>query len=171
RCDKAEEQRRHNPGDAPPELAVAALVAFGIVACCPRHAPISSSPQGLFPILTAFTVGNTPYRPASLGLIDNGRRPIHLPFHDRRGPDRATTSLLSSLWLPCRRGLLLQIGAGTTESTKSPPRNRGAVMSDSIFTISKSAGGARYEIDTDKARLDRAFIHHFLARSHWAKGL
>jgi N-acetylglutamate synthase-like GNAT family acetyltransferase len=44
-------------------------------------------------------------------------------------------------------------------------------MSDSIFTIAKSAGGARYEIDTDKARLDRALIHGFLARSHWAKGL
>ena len=44
-------------------------------------------------------------------------------------------------------------------------------MSDSIFTICKHAGGARYEIDTDKARLDRALIHRFLARSHWAKGL
>jgi len=44
-------------------------------------------------------------------------------------------------------------------------------MSDSIFTISKRTGGARYEIDTDKARLDRALIHRFLARSHWAKGL
>jgi GNAT superfamily N-acetyltransferase len=44
-------------------------------------------------------------------------------------------------------------------------------MSDSIFTMCKSAGGARYEIDTDKARLDRALIHDFLARSHWAKGL
>jgi GNAT superfamily N-acetyltransferase len=44
-------------------------------------------------------------------------------------------------------------------------------MSDSILTRCKSAGGARYEIDTDKARLDRALIHRFLARSHWAKGL
>lgn len=44
-------------------------------------------------------------------------------------------------------------------------------MSDSIFTMRKIAGGARYEIDTDKARLDRALIHRFLARSHWAKGL
>ncbi|HKW52355.1 MAG TPA: GNAT family N-acetyltransferase [Stellaceae bacterium] len=44
-------------------------------------------------------------------------------------------------------------------------------MSDSIFTMCKSAGGARYEIDTDKARLDRALIHDFLSRSHWAKGL
>ncbi len=44
-------------------------------------------------------------------------------------------------------------------------------MSDSIFTISKRADGAHYEIDTDKARLDRALIHRFLARSHWAKGL
>lgn len=44
-------------------------------------------------------------------------------------------------------------------------------MSDSTFTISKSAGGARFEIDTNKARLDRALIHRFLASSHWAKGL
>jgi len=44
-------------------------------------------------------------------------------------------------------------------------------MSDSTFTISKSAGGARFEIDSDKARLDRALIHRFLSRSHWAKGL
>jgi ribosomal protein S18 acetylase RimI-like enzyme len=44
-------------------------------------------------------------------------------------------------------------------------------MSDRIFTVSKCAGGARYEIDTDKARLDRALILGFLARTHWAKGL
>lgn len=44
-------------------------------------------------------------------------------------------------------------------------------MSGSIFTVTKQAGGARYEIDTDKARLDRALIHRFLARSHWAKGI
>lgn len=45
-------------------------------------------------------------------------------------------------------------------------------MSDSsIFTVTKQAGGARYEIDTDKARLDRALIHRFLAGSHWAKGI
>jgi hypothetical protein len=28
-----------------------------------------------------------------------------------------------------------------------------------------------YDIDTDKARLDLAFIHGFLVRSHWAKGI
>jgi GNAT superfamily N-acetyltransferase len=44
-------------------------------------------------------------------------------------------------------------------------------MSDSIFTMCKSVGGAHYEIDTDKTRLDRGLIHDFLARSHWAKGL
>jgi N-acetylglutamate synthase-like GNAT family acetyltransferase len=44
-------------------------------------------------------------------------------------------------------------------------------MSNSIFTVCKSVGGAHYEIDTDKARLDRGLIHDFLARSHWAKGL
>ncbi|HWG78647.1 MAG TPA: GNAT family N-acetyltransferase [Stellaceae bacterium] len=45
-------------------------------------------------------------------------------------------------------------------------------MSDSIiFTLRKSVRGARYEIDADKARLDRGLIHEFLARSHWAKDL
>ena len=44
-------------------------------------------------------------------------------------------------------------------------------MSDSIFTKRKSVGGAHYEIDTDKARLDRGLIHDFLARSPWAKGV
>jgi ribosomal protein S18 acetylase RimI-like enzyme len=28
-----------------------------------------------------------------------------------------------------------------------------------------------YEIDTDKSRLDLAFVHDFLVRSHWAKGI
>ena len=44
-------------------------------------------------------------------------------------------------------------------------------MSDSIFTVCKSVGGAHYEIDADKARLDRDLVHDFLAGSHWAKGL
>ena len=44
-------------------------------------------------------------------------------------------------------------------------------MSDSIVTLCRSVGGAHYEIDSDKARLDRGLIHDFLARSHWAKGL
>jgi Acetyltransferase (GNAT) domain len=37
--------------------------------------------------------------------------------------------------------------------------------------LSKVAGGARYEIDADKARLDIGFVHAFLVRSHWANGI
>jgi len=44
-------------------------------------------------------------------------------------------------------------------------------MSESILPLSRIAGDARYEIDTDKARLDRALIHRFLVRSPWAKGI
>jgi GNAT superfamily N-acetyltransferase len=44
-------------------------------------------------------------------------------------------------------------------------------MTHSIFPIDRLVAGARYEIDTDMARLDRALIHRFLARSHWAKGI
>ena len=44
-------------------------------------------------------------------------------------------------------------------------------MKHGIFPVSKLVAGASYEIDTDKARLDRALIHRFLARSHWAKGI
>jgi GNAT superfamily N-acetyltransferase len=44
-------------------------------------------------------------------------------------------------------------------------------MTHSIFPIGRLVAGARYEVDTDKARLDRALIHRFLTRSHWAKGI
>ena len=44
-------------------------------------------------------------------------------------------------------------------------------MTHSIFPVAKLVAGASYEIDTDKARLDRALIHRFLMRSHWAKGI
>lgn len=44
-------------------------------------------------------------------------------------------------------------------------------MSDDTYPVLKLAQGVRYEIDTDKARLDRAVIHRFLAASHWAKGI
>lgn len=44
-------------------------------------------------------------------------------------------------------------------------------MTHSILPVSRLVAGASYEIDTDKARLDRALIHRFLARSHWAKGI
>jgi GNAT superfamily N-acetyltransferase len=37
--------------------------------------------------------------------------------------------------------------------------------------VSQVADGVRYEIDTDKARLDRAVIHRFLVNSPWAKGV
>jgi GNAT superfamily N-acetyltransferase len=44
-------------------------------------------------------------------------------------------------------------------------------MAQSIFPVSREAGQARYEIDTDKARLDLVVIHRFLTNSHWAKGI
>jgi GNAT superfamily N-acetyltransferase len=44
-------------------------------------------------------------------------------------------------------------------------------MQQSIFSVSKRAGGVRYDIATDPSRLDRRLIHRFLARSHWAKGI
>lgn len=37
--------------------------------------------------------------------------------------------------------------------------------------VVKIAGGARYEIDTSRVRLDLAMIHQFLAHSHWAQGI
>lgn len=44
-------------------------------------------------------------------------------------------------------------------------------MTASNFPVIRHAGGARYEIDTDQARLDLALIHGFLSGSHWAKGI
>jgi GNAT superfamily N-acetyltransferase len=44
-------------------------------------------------------------------------------------------------------------------------------MPESIFPAARRIGAAIYEIDTEKARLDRALIHGFLARSHWARGI
>jgi GNAT superfamily N-acetyltransferase len=44
-------------------------------------------------------------------------------------------------------------------------------MSQNLYPALKHAGGVRYEIDIDKARLDRALIHRFLVQSHWAKGI
>jgi GNAT superfamily N-acetyltransferase len=44
-------------------------------------------------------------------------------------------------------------------------------MTHSSFPVSRLVAAARYEIDTDKTRLDRALIHRFLTRSHWAKGI
>jgi GNAT superfamily N-acetyltransferase len=44
-------------------------------------------------------------------------------------------------------------------------------MQRSSFALAVAAGSVSYEIDTDRARLDLAMIHDFLARSHWAKGI
>jgi GNAT superfamily N-acetyltransferase len=44
-------------------------------------------------------------------------------------------------------------------------------MTQISFPVARQAAGTWYEIDTDKARLDLAAIHRFLARSHWAKDI
>jgi ribosomal protein S18 acetylase RimI-like enzyme len=44
-------------------------------------------------------------------------------------------------------------------------------MADQSFQLVKIADGFRYEIDTDRARLDMRVIHGFLAASHWARGI
>lgn len=44
-------------------------------------------------------------------------------------------------------------------------------MTSDIYPLIREVGGARFEIDTDTARLDLAAIHRFLAASHWAKGI
>jgi GNAT superfamily N-acetyltransferase len=44
-------------------------------------------------------------------------------------------------------------------------------MQRSSLALAVAAGSVSYEIDTDRARLDLAMIHDFLARSHWAKGI
>ena len=44
-------------------------------------------------------------------------------------------------------------------------------MADQPFHLAKTAGGARYEIDTDRNRLDFRVIRGFLTHSHWARGI
>jgi GNAT superfamily N-acetyltransferase len=44
-------------------------------------------------------------------------------------------------------------------------------MADQSYHLVKMAGGARYEIDTDRTRLDLRVIHGFLVGSHWARGI
>lgn len=44
-------------------------------------------------------------------------------------------------------------------------------MADQSFQLVKIADGVRYEIDTDRARLDMRVIHGFLGASHWARGI
>jgi ribosomal protein S18 acetylase RimI-like enzyme len=51
------------------------------------------------------------------------------------------------------------------------PTYEGAVMADQSFHLVRTADGVRYEIDTDRTRLDMRVIHGFLATSHWARGI
>jgi GNAT superfamily N-acetyltransferase len=44
-------------------------------------------------------------------------------------------------------------------------------MAQKIFPVIKLAKGVRYEVDTDRSRLELDVIHGFLAQSHWAKGI
>jgi ribosomal protein S18 acetylase RimI-like enzyme len=44
-------------------------------------------------------------------------------------------------------------------------------MAEQSFHLVKIADGVRYEIDADRARLDMAVVHGFLATSHWARGI
>ena len=44
-------------------------------------------------------------------------------------------------------------------------------MTHSIFLVGRQARGARYEIDTDRTRLDLPLVHRFLAASHWAQDI
>lgn len=44
-------------------------------------------------------------------------------------------------------------------------------MVDQSFHLVKIADGVRYEIDTDRTRLDMRVVHGFLAASHWARGI
>lgn len=44
-------------------------------------------------------------------------------------------------------------------------------MTEQPYHLVKKLGQARYEIDTDRARLDFRVMHGFLATSHWARGI
>ena len=44
-------------------------------------------------------------------------------------------------------------------------------MTNTTSALALADTAPDYEIDTDRARLDLAFIHDFLVRSHWAKGI
>lgn len=44
-------------------------------------------------------------------------------------------------------------------------------MNDQSYHLVKVAGDTRYEIDTDRARLNIRAIHDFLGCSHWARGI
>ena len=65
------------------------------------------------------------------------------------------------------RAMRARVVRGNPSNTLS----MGAVMADQPYHIEKFAGGARIEIDTDRARLDYRVIHGFLVQSHWAHGI
>jgi ribosomal protein S18 acetylase RimI-like enzyme len=44
-------------------------------------------------------------------------------------------------------------------------------MADQSLHLVKITDGVRYEIDTDRTRLDMRLIHGFLSASHWARGI
>jgi len=44
-------------------------------------------------------------------------------------------------------------------------------MAEQSFHLVKIVDGVRYEIDTDRARLEMSVVHAFLAASHWARGI
>jgi len=44
-------------------------------------------------------------------------------------------------------------------------------MTEQPYHLVKKLGQARYEIDTDRARLDFRVMHGFLVNSHWARGI
>ncbi|HKF71633.1 MAG TPA: hypothetical protein VKB68_07785, partial [Stellaceae bacterium] len=44
-------------------------------------------------------------------------------------------------------------------------------MADQSFHLVKIVDGVRYEIDTERTRLDMRVVHGFLADSHWARGI
>ena len=44
-------------------------------------------------------------------------------------------------------------------------------MTQRRYSLAKIQDGVRYEIDTDRARLDIGKVHDFLSQSHWARGI
>jgi GNAT superfamily N-acetyltransferase len=44
-------------------------------------------------------------------------------------------------------------------------------MAEQSYHLVKMANGVRYEIDTDRIRLNLRVVHGFLTASHWARGI
>src|SRR5215472_18423167 len=61
--------------------------------------------------------------------------------------------------------------ASSHRTSAELPTHAGAVMADQSFQVEKMVNGVRYEIDSDRARLDMRVVHGFLAASHWARGI